>query len=225
MNYCTCEIMDLLYYAKATQVKQTKISVCIHKFCKNLGGDKKGKYTSTHHSILCFPCDSCWACKSIYLAKKAKAGLQDYREQSQWSTRSSTVVTTLVRKWIEPPWTVEALPSMLLSKGQGRGVGSGFSTCCPLNLKYSSSRHSQDSAEVSTQRSVPQRGLAWPVNLPWESHHHCLDLNQVCFLNSLHHHLTSGDYYFAYRFNVPLECQLHEFRNPVCFAWPLWNTV
>ena len=98
MNYCTCEIMDLLYYAKATQVKQTKISVCIHKFCKNLGGDKKGKYTLTHHSILCFPCDSCWACKSISLAKKAKSGLEDYREQSQWSTWSSTVVTTLVRK-------------------------------------------------------------------------------------------------------------------------------
>lgn len=195
MNYCTCEIMDLLYYAKATQVKQTKISVCIHKFCKNLGGDKKGKYTLTHHSILCFPCDSCWACKSISLAKKAKSGLEDYREQSQWSTWSSTVVTTLVRK---------SGQSLLLSKGQGRGVGSGFSTCCPLSLKYSSSRHLQDSTEVSTQRSLPQRGLAWPVSLPWESHHHCLELNQVCFLNSLHHHLTSGDYsYFAYRFNVP----------------------
>ena len=37
--------MGLLYYAKATQVKQTKIPVCIQKFCKNLGGEKKGKYT------------------------------------------------------------------------------------------------------------------------------------------------------------------------------------
>lgn len=127
--------MDLLYYAKATQVKQTKISVCIHKFCKNLGGDKKGKYTSTHHSILCFPCDSCWACKSISLAKKAKSGLQDYREQSQWSTWSSTVVTTLVRKSgqsVRELW--KPCQTCLCLRVRGGGWGADFPPAAPSIL-------------------------------------------------------------------------------------------
>lgn len=69
MNYCTCEIMGLLHYAKATQVKQIKIPVCIHKFCKNLCGEKKGKYTEIQHSITRFPSES-WLARERFFTEE-----------------------------------------------------------------------------------------------------------------------------------------------------------
>lgn len=38
---------------------ETNKNTCLHtEFCKNLCGEKKGKYTQNHHSITCFPCES-----------------------------------------------------------------------------------------------------------------------------------------------------------------------
>lgn len=42
MNYCACEIRDLLYYAKVIQAKQTKILFAYASFYKYLWGRKWG---------------------------------------------------------------------------------------------------------------------------------------------------------------------------------------
>lgn len=129
---------------------ETNKNTCLHtEFCKNLCGEKKGKYTleSPQHNML--PMWIWSACRSMSFEKKAKP---DYK--------------TVVKKAEEGSSRKQSMGSAGQWKGveaQPREFLPGFSTCCSLNLKYSSPTYFRDSIphsiKVSTQRSLPQKGL------------------------------------------------------------------
>lgn len=161
MNHCTCEIMRLLHYAKVTQVKQTNILVCIHKFCKNLCGEKKGKYTQTHHSITCFPCESCPICKSISSEKKSKQGI-DYGQESKVNSTCTVVKTKRLETDRDPEnlWKCGQVDSCLEAS---LSVSPLSETICPQDLIiFNPSFHW---GLVKGYWLFSQKGLPWPLYL------------------------------------------------------------
>lgn len=151
---------------------------------------------------MCFPCESCWARKSTSLEKKARSGLQDYGQESRANGQQEAVQSWQPWCWREDGDLMNCgRPAKLLSVW---GWGADFPPAAPSiwNILLLDTCKTQPLTPLRSPLKEVLPGLSiYHGNL---SHQHCLDLNQVCFLNSFHHYLTSGDYYYYYEFCIPV---------------------